>query len=180
MVRLYFVRATRLALPLVLGVASLHVPLSLIRAQQASADRRASVVLLDFTVTALKDAADWAPLGKGIPQILNTEMSTNPDIRIVDRERLQTVLDELKLTQASLVEPATAARVRRFQSWVFPSTYLASSKCNRWLTGSYRATVLRLEKGRFEEKDHRDREQRTNHHRIPTFLSTNEPTLRQR
>jgi hypothetical protein len=109
-VRLYFERATRLALPLVLGVM-LPVPISLVRAQQSSTDRRASVVLLDFTVTALKDAADWAPLGKGIPQILNTEMSTNPDIRIVDRERLQTVLDELKLTQASLVDPTTAARV---------------------------------------------------------------------
>jgi hypothetical protein len=34
--------------------------------------------------------------------------------------------------------------------------------------------VLRLEKGGFEEKHHGDWEQRTNHHRIPTFLSTNE------
>ena len=112
MVRLYFGRCSRVV-PALAIVVSIHAPIARTCAQQPSGgtDRRASVVLLDFTVTALKDAADWAPLGKGIPQILMTELSTNPDLRIVDRDRLQTVLDELHLTQAALVDPSTAQRV---------------------------------------------------------------------
>jgi TolB-like protein len=93
----------------------MYTPGSRARAQQSAADdRRASVLLLDFNVAALRDAADWAPIGKGIPHILMTELSSNPDLRIIDRERLQAALDELKLTQSALVDPNTAARVGKF------------------------------------------------------------------
>ena len=93
------------------AIALLHSPVSRAIAQDSAFDRRASVVLLDFNVATNKDQADWAPLAKGIPQMLMTELSRNPDIRIVERERLQAVLDELKLTPAALVDPQTAAKV---------------------------------------------------------------------
>ena len=112
MVRHYVARSSRLALSFFVAAASLHAAHSRVLAQQPSGtDRRASVLMLDFTVAALKDAADWAPIGKGIPHMLMTELAANPDIRIIDRERLQTALDEQKLTQAALVDPSTAARV---------------------------------------------------------------------
>jgi TolB-like protein len=111
MATLQFFQASRLALTLATAGASMLSFPSRARAQDTSTDRRASVVMLDFNVAALRDPAVWAPLAKGIPHILTTELSTNPDLRIVERERLQAVLDELKLTQAALVDPATAARV---------------------------------------------------------------------
>jgi TolB-like protein len=108
---LRFSIASRLALTLAIaGAASSSFP-ARANAQDPSTDRRASVALLDFNVTALRDPATWAPLAKGIPHILMTELSTNPDLRIVDRERLQAALEELKLPATALVDPATAARV---------------------------------------------------------------------
>jgi len=82
-------------------------------AQPASTDdRRASVAVVDFTIAALvPNASNWAPLGKGMPQILMTELAANRDLRIVERERIQTVLDELKLTASALADRETAARV---------------------------------------------------------------------
>ena len=85
-----------------------------VRAQSADTDRRAGVLILDFNVSALKNAADWAPIGKGIPQLLRTELAANPDLRIVDRENLDHALTELRLTRAALIDPATAARVGKF------------------------------------------------------------------
>lgn len=98
-----------LAATTLLCIASSHVS-----AQASPADdTRASVAVLDFNVAALRDAASWAPLGKAIPRILMTELGANPDLRIIERERLQAVLDELKLTASAVVDPATAARVGR-------------------------------------------------------------------
>jgi TolB-like protein len=109
-VKLRFARSSRLALSVSIAALSLPVPRAVAQGP-STVDRRASVVVLDFNIAALKDASDWAPLAKGIPQILRTELSKNPDIRIVERERLQAVLDELKITASAMVDPATAAKV---------------------------------------------------------------------
>lgn len=110
---LRFAHASRVALTLSIACAALLSSPTRAGGQSTSTDARASVVMLDFNVAALRDPATWAPLSKGIPHILTTELSANRDLRIVDRERLQAVLDELKLTQSALVDPATAARVGR-------------------------------------------------------------------
>ena len=111
MFTLRLARSAPCALTLSLAVVFIALPRTRLYPQDASTDRRASVALLDFNVAALRNAADWAPLAKGIPHILMTELSTNPDIRIVERDRLQAVLDELKLPPTALVDPSTAARV---------------------------------------------------------------------
>ncbi len=111
MVILRLVRSSRLALFMSIAVASLP-PLATGRAQEAApVDRRASIAVLDFNVTPLVDPATWAPLAKGLPQMMMTELSVNPDLRLVERDRLQAVLDELKLTQSALVDANTAQRV---------------------------------------------------------------------
>ncbi len=111
MITFGMVRSLRLTLAVSVAVASLR-PLATVRAQEVPpGDRRASIAVLDFTVTALADAATWAPLAKGLPQMMMTEIAVNPDLRLVERDRLQAVLDELKLTQSALVDPNTAQRV---------------------------------------------------------------------
>jgi len=104
-------RMVHSTLLLSVAVASLR-PLATVRAQEApAADRRASIAVLDFNVTPLIDPTTWAPLAKGLPQMMMTELSVNPNLRIVERDRLQAVLDELKLTQSALVDANTAQRV---------------------------------------------------------------------
>jgi TolB-like protein len=102
---------SRFALTVGIAVTSWLVSPVRGEAQDTSNDRRASVAVLDFDVTALRDPATWAPLAKGIPHILTTELTSNRDIRIVERSRIQAVLEELKLPPTALVDPATAARV---------------------------------------------------------------------
>lgn len=111
---LRFTRSPRIARSMLLATATLAAPPGRAIAQPAPTDdRRASVAVIDFTIAALRDASNWAPLGKGMPQILMTELAANRDLRIVERERVQAVLDELKLTASDLADRATAARVGR-------------------------------------------------------------------
>jgi hypothetical protein len=129
------VRSLRLTLIVSVAVASLR-PLAPVRAQEVpSVDRRASIAVLDFNVTALIDPATWAPLAKGLPQMMMTELSVNPDLRLVERDRLQAVLDELKLTQAALVDPNTAQRVGKIigaKYMLYGNTTVAPDKTLRF------------------------------------------------
>src|SRR5262249_47352623 len=52
-----------------------------------------------------------APLGYGLADMLMTDLARSSQIQIVDRLRFDAVLREIKLTQAGLVDPATAPRV---------------------------------------------------------------------
>ena len=50
-------------------------------------------------------------LRKGLAQMLISDLSTLEHIRIVERDRLEEILAELKLGQSGKIDPATAARV---------------------------------------------------------------------
>ena len=111
MARFRLVRTSRFALILSAAGTTLAASATHGAAQDPAADRRASVALLDFNVTALREPEVWAPLGRGIPHILMTEISANKDLRIVDRERLHAALEELKLPATGAVDQETAARL---------------------------------------------------------------------
>jgi curli biogenesis system outer membrane secretion channel CsgG len=51
------------------------------------------------------------PLGKGIADMLITELSANPGIRVVERDQLQKLLGEQDLAAGGRVDAETAARV---------------------------------------------------------------------
>ncbi len=56
------------------------------------------------------DAA-YDALGKGLADMLTTDLSTVDQLTLVERSRLQALLDELALAQGDFVDPATAARL---------------------------------------------------------------------
>jgi tetratricopeptide (TPR) repeat protein len=56
---------------------------------------------------------DLAALQKGLTALLIDDLSKVPGIKVVERERLQVLLDELKLGKSGLVSPKTAARAGR-------------------------------------------------------------------
>ncbi|WP_158502105.1 CsgG/HfaB family protein [Vitiosangium sp. GDMCC 1.1324] len=57
------------------------------------------------------DTAGMKLLKKGLAQMLISDLSAHESVRLVERERLQQVLDELKLNQSDKFDPETANRI---------------------------------------------------------------------
>ena len=54
---------------------------------------------------------DFDGIGKGIMDILITDLASNSKVRVVDRDRVQKILDEQTLTTAGAIDAETAVRV---------------------------------------------------------------------
>lgn len=70
-----------------------------------------SITVLYFENLSRSDQRD--PLSKGIAELLITDLSKVKKLRVIERIRLQALLDELALSSSDLVDPATAPRVGR-------------------------------------------------------------------
>jgi TolB-like protein len=77
----------------------------------AQANKPVIAVLTFDNVSIGKDRADYDGLGKGIADLLITDMASNTKVRLVDRDRIQTVLQEHNLIKANSIDPQTAVRV---------------------------------------------------------------------
>ena len=75
------------------------------------ADRRPTVAVMYFTNGALTQHADFEPLTKGIAAVMIEELQSNDSIRVIEREYLQQILEEHKLTESKSVDPATAVQI---------------------------------------------------------------------
>lgn len=84
-------------------------------AQAQESDTRPGIAVFPFTSGGVigPDAADLSALEVGLQQLLLTELAQSEDLRVVERSALQQILQELDLTRADMVDPATAARVGR-------------------------------------------------------------------
>lgn len=83
-------------------------------AQQAAEDTRPTVAVMYFTNGAIGAAhQELEPLRKGIADMLITELSGNPRIRVVERDQLQKLLEEQNLSQSDRVDAETAVKVGR-------------------------------------------------------------------
>jgi hypothetical protein len=81
------------------------------------ADNRPTVAVMYFNNGALGPSnADYEPLRKGIADILITEMKYNQGIRLVERDQLQKVLEEIGLAKEKRVDEASAVRVGKLLS----------------------------------------------------------------
>ena len=52
-----------------------------------------------------------APLGKGLADMMITDLSALPQIRVVEREKLEALLRELALQQTEYFDPVTAQHI---------------------------------------------------------------------
>ncbi|MCU0647009.1 MAG: hypothetical protein MUF00_03400 [Gemmatimonadaceae bacterium] len=97
--------ARRLATVLIASALSVAAPVP--------AQNRPVVAVLYFDNGALVRPADYAPLSKGMADMLITELSGNAKLRVVERDRLQAILDEMKLAESDKVDRSTAVRIGR-------------------------------------------------------------------
>lgn len=80
-------------------------------AQTPDRDRRATVAVLYFTNSALVRHDEYEPLSKGITEMLITELAGSPALQVVERDRLQALLQEQDLARSSRVDQETAVRL---------------------------------------------------------------------
>jgi TolB-like protein len=82
-----------------------------VAAQEASADRRPTVAVLYFTNAAMVNRDEYAPLSKGLAEMLITELGGNPAIRVVERDRIEALFAEQDLAAGGRVDQGTAVRI---------------------------------------------------------------------
>ena len=100
---------------------------------QAQKEGKPTVAILAFANGSFgKDARDYDGLAKGIPAMLITDMQANPNIRVIEREQVQGLVDEQKLVTGGQVDQATAVKIgkllgARHMIW---GTYITDPKGN--------------------------------------------------
>lgn len=77
---------------------------------QAAASNKPTVAIMYFTNGAIGKAEEYAPLSKGLAEMLITELSANANIRVVERDRIQSLIEEQKLAENGRVDQATAVK----------------------------------------------------------------------
>lgn len=90
------------------SLAAAALPLS---AQSTGADARPTVAVLYFTNSSLVDFASYAPLSKGMAEMMISEIAQNSAVRVVERDRLQTLLEEQNLQSSDRVDKSTAVKL---------------------------------------------------------------------
>lgn len=98
-------------LSLTLAVLGTSLPPASLSAQTPDPTRRATIAVLYFTNSALVRHQDYQPLSKGIADMLITELSASPALQVVERDRLQDLLEEQDLGGSSRVDQETAVRL---------------------------------------------------------------------
>jgi len=145
---------TRIArfVSLAAAVVGLAAPHTTVYAQK---DGKPTVAILSFNNGSFgKDAKDYDGLSKGIPDFLITDMSVNPNIRVIERDQVQKLVDEQKLVSGGQVDKETAVKVGKLlgaQHMIF-GVYMTDPK------GNFRidARAVNVETGEIEHVERVD------------------------
>ena len=84
-----------------------------------------------------KDAADYNGIGKGVADFLITDLAANPNVTVVDRDRIQQVLQEQNLVRQGAIDPQTAVRVGKLvgAQYAILGGFMSDGRGNMVLTG---------------------------------------------
>jgi TolB-like protein len=92
-----------------LFLVGVTVALGATASAQAQADgARATIAVMYFTNSALVRHEEYEPLTKGITEMLITELAASPAIQVVERDRIQKLLEEQNLAESGKVDKETA------------------------------------------------------------------------
>ncbi len=70
-----------------------------------------TIAVLDFENNSFLNPEEYNPLSRGLAEIMITELGQIKTIHVVERERLRSILDELKLSQSGLVSQESSIKV---------------------------------------------------------------------
>lgn len=63
-----------------------------------------------FPLSYQGDNEKYAPLGRGLAEMVSTDLAQIDELQLVERVRVEALLDELRLAESEYVDPATAPR----------------------------------------------------------------------
>ena len=91
----------------VLALATLAAVPAMVAAQA-----KPVVAVLYFDNNSIgKDRADYEGVGKGISELLINDMLSNPNVKVVERDRIQALTTEQNLTKAGSIDAQTAIKL---------------------------------------------------------------------
>lgn len=125
-------RATRV-MTMFAAAAAVALP-AVARAQ----DNRPVVVVYTFDNNSIgAGAGDFAGIRTGVQDLLITDMASNAKIRLVDRSRINEVLQEQNMVKGGQIDPATAVRLGKIMGaqYAIVGGFMADAKGNAVLTG---------------------------------------------
>jgi len=70
-----------------------------------------TIAVLDFENNSFLNPEEYNPLSRGLAEIMITELGQIKTIHMVEREKLRSILDELKLSQSGLVSQESSIKV---------------------------------------------------------------------
>ena len=77
-----------------------------------AAQAKPVVAVLYFDNNSIgKDRTDYDGVGKGIADLLITDMLSNPSLKVVERDRIQALITEQGLVKAGTIDPQTAIKL---------------------------------------------------------------------
>jgi TolB-like protein len=81
--------------------------------------------------------AEYDGVGKGIAELMINELLANPNLRIVERERVQAIITEQGLVKSGAIDPQTAIRLGKMLGvqYMITGGFLADKNGNVVLTG---------------------------------------------
>ena len=96
------------------------------------------VAVLYFDNTSIgKDRADYDGVGKGIAELMINDLLANPNVRVVERERVQALLTEQNLVKTGAVDAQTAIKlgVMIGAQYMITGAFMSDGRGNYVLTG---------------------------------------------
>jgi TolB-like protein len=104
----------------------------------AEAQARPVVAVMYFDNNSIgRDRADYDGVGKGIAELMVNDLLANPNLRVVERERVQALITEQNLTKAGSIDPQTAIRIGRMigAQYMITGGFMSDGRGNFVLTG---------------------------------------------
>jgi TolB-like protein len=126
------------ARPIVAGIMAVVAAVAPLAGRAAAQDTRPVVVVFTFTNSSIGPArAEFDGIATGVQDLLITDMASNPRIRLVDRSRIDAVLQEQNMVKANQIDPATAVRLGKIMGaqYAVVGGFIADGKGNAILTG---------------------------------------------
>jgi TolB-like protein len=93
------------------------------RADEPSTETAKTIAVLDFVNRNPADGRDW--LGKGLADMVITDLSASKRLSAIDRQRVQELSREIELGEAGVLDPKTAPQVGKIArvQWILFGTF---------------------------------------------------------
>ena len=139
---------------------ALAVGFALVAAPARAQDTRPGIAVLPFDNSGSygQDKENFDALQKGIAGMLISELAANPAARVVEREQIQSLLDEQNLGAGGRVDPQTAAKIGKLVGarYIITGTFVdfyGDFRVDLRLVNTETSEIIKVESDRMQ-RDH--------------------------